>query len=111
MAPELNNDDLEENLTQQFKLLRQVRHILNMIGNRERELSALERLLAVAQELNDKRCWVEAMSRQATYYWEIGRLNQAEEIARQALAVAQEHKDRAGEQTRFSYKNAVRCSE
>ncbi|MBN1218196.1 MAG: protein kinase [Anaerolineae bacterium] len=98
IAPDLTNESLESNLNEQFWLLRQIRKILNITGDRERELNALEKLLAVAEALGHKQLWVEAMSRQATYYWEVGKLNQAEEIARQALKVAQEHNDRQGEQ-------------
>jgi len=94
IAPDLADEELDDNLSQQFDLLSQIRHILNLVGDRDRELNTLEKLLAVAEELHDKQRWVEAKSRQATFYWEVGKLNQAEDIARQALKVAQEHNDR-----------------
>ncbi|MBN1991255.1 MAG: protein kinase [Anaerolineae bacterium] len=96
-APDLNNDELEANLGQQFELLRHSRQIFNFLGNRKRELNVLEKMLAVAEDMGDKQRWVEAMSRQATYHWEVGKLNQAESIARQGLKVAQENGDRRGE--------------
>ncbi len=98
LAPDLTDEALTENLIQQFELLRRERSVLNLMGDSSRELGALESLLAVAEALADKQRWVEAMSRLATYYWQVGKLNQAEETARQALVVAQEHNDRQGEQ-------------
>jgi tetratricopeptide (TPR) repeat protein len=53
---------------------------------------------AVAEALADQQRWVEAMSRLATYYWEVGQLSQAEETAKQALTVAQQNGDKSGEQ-------------
>jgi predicted ATPase len=98
MALDLSGDDLQANLYEQFALLVRIRQVLNLIGDRERELAALEGQLVIVEELGDKERWVETMSRKATYYWEVGNLNRAEEIAREALAVAQENEDRHGEQ-------------
>ncbi len=98
IAHDLQGDDRRANLSEQFALLIRIRKILNLTGDRDHELRALETLLAVAEELADKQRWVEAKSRLATFHWEIGKLNQAEEIARQALDVARENNDRQGEQ-------------
>jgi tetratricopeptide (TPR) repeat protein len=97
VAPDLNNEALEENQGQQFELLGQARNIFNLIGNRDRELNTLEKLLALAKELGDKPGWLQTISRLASYYWEIGDLNRAEDTARQALIVAQHNNDRPGE--------------
>jgi tetratricopeptide (TPR) repeat protein len=52
----------------------------------------------VAKALGDKQWWLDTISRLATYYWEVGNLNRAEETARQALKVAQHNNDRQCEQ-------------
>lgn len=97
-AIELSGEALRLNLIHRFELLSKERAILHLMGGRERELEALENLQEVAEALNDPTRWVEVMSRLALYHWQVGRLNQAEKVARQALEVAQKHNDRRGEQ-------------
>ncbi|HXV43716.1 MAG TPA: tetratricopeptide repeat protein, partial [Anaerolineae bacterium] len=98
VAVDLSDAALQANLVERFDLLRQERNILHLIGDRTRELEALEALQEVTETLGDKTRWVEVMSRLATYHWQVGHLNQAEKIARQALEVAQQNNDRRGEQ-------------
>ncbi len=96
VAIELSGWELDDNLGEQFELLNDERTILNLMGNAERELLALERLQNLAEELDDKQRWVEVMVRLAAYYWQVGKLNQAEEITRRALNIAQTHDDMPG---------------
>lgn len=98
IAPDLSGPALQENLTHQFDLLDRSRRVLSLMGDRARELNALEGMLSVATALDDKPRWVEAMSRMATYYWQVGLLDRAEEIAREGLEVARKHHHRRGEQ-------------
>lgn len=98
VALDLSDEALDDNLLNQFDLLRRERSILNLMGDGDRELQALERFLAVAELLKDKPRWIEAMSRLANYYWRVGKLNRAEETAREGLEVAQACGDREGEQ-------------
>jgi tetratricopeptide (TPR) repeat protein len=51
----------------------------------------------VAECLQDQQRWVEAMSRLATHYWQVGQLKRAEKLARRALEVARQHSDKRGE--------------
>jgi tetratricopeptide (TPR) repeat protein len=97
IALDLKGATKRANLVEQFELLSQERAILNLMSVPERELSALENLLNLAETLKDKKRWVEVMARLAAYYWQIGRLTQAEETARQALEVAQKNEDRPGQ--------------
>lgn len=97
-AIDMSGEMLRSNLVQRFELLSRERAILHLMSDRERELNALEALQEVAEALEDSTRWVEVMSRLALYYWQVGRLNQAEKVARQGLEVAQKHNDRRGEQ-------------
>ncbi len=97
-ALDLSDEALRTNLVERFDLLSQERSILHLMSDRNRELDALEALQEVAEALDDQTRWVEVMSRLALYHWQVGRLNQAEQVARQGLAVAQKHNDRRGEQ-------------
>jgi serine/threonine protein kinase/tetratricopeptide (TPR) repeat protein len=98
MALDVSGEPLHAILVERYNLLNKERAILHLIGERTRELSTLETLQDVAEALGDQTRWVEVMSRLATYYWQVGRLNRAEEIARRGLEVAQKNKDRRGEQ-------------
>ena len=98
MAPDLTGETLLNNLGEQFELLNRERHILNLTGERARELIALEGMLAVSECLQDRQRWVEALSRLATYYWQVGQLNRAEKLARQALDVSRKNEDKRGEE-------------
>jgi serine/threonine protein kinase/tetratricopeptide (TPR) repeat protein len=98
VAVDLPDETLRANLVERYQLLNQERGVLSLMSDRNRELAALEAMQEVAQALNDQTRWVEVHSRLAMYYWQVGRLNTAEEIARQALAVAQDNQDRRGEQ-------------
>ncbi|GAB4408926.1 MAG: hypothetical protein Fur0044_02390 [Anaerolineae bacterium] len=97
-ALDLNESDGRANLVQRFDLLSQEQAILHLMSDRSRELEALEALLEAAEALDDQTRWVEVMSWLALYYWHVGRLNQAEKVARQGLEVAQKNNDRRGEQ-------------
>jgi len=97
-ALDLNESDGRANLVQRFDLLSQEQAILHLMSDRSRELETLEALLEAAEALDDQPRWVEVMSWLALYYWHIGRLNQAEKVARQGLEVAQKNNDRRGEQ-------------
>ncbi len=97
IAPDLSGEALLANLTEQYELLNRERHICNLIGDRAGQLAALQGMLSVADCLQDKQRWVEAMSRLATHFWQIGQLKRAEKLARQALEVARQHHDRRGE--------------
>ncbi len=97
-APDLTGEELRLNLADQFDLLNQRRSVLYLTGERERELTTLEAMRRVAEALADQTRGVEVMSRLATHYWEVGRLNQAEEIARRGLELARQNKNRPGEQ-------------
>ncbi len=98
VALDLADEARLTNLTDRFDLLNRERDILHLMGDRTRELHALERMQETAEALNDRIRWVEARSRLAAYYWQLGRLSQAEEIAREALDVARKNADRRGEQ-------------
>lgn len=97
IAPDLSGVELGQNLLEQFDLHNQKRAVLHLLGDRTRELRALEEMRKIAEALQDRQRKVEVMSRQATFYWEIGQLNQAEEIARRGLELARENNDRQGE--------------
>jgi hypothetical protein len=94
-ALELSDETLRASLTERYDLLDKERRILQLMSDRDRELSVLESLQEIAEALGDQVHWVEVMSRLATYHWQVGRLNQAETIARQALEVAQQNNDRS----------------
>lgn len=96
LAPDLSGELLEQNLAEQFDVLNRKRAILNMSGKRNREQSALKSLREVAESLKDSKRQVEAMSRQADFYWQTGKLVQAKEVAQQGLALAQENQDKDG---------------
>ncbi|MEW5961731.1 MAG: hypothetical protein AB1801_28770, partial [Chloroflexota bacterium] len=98
VAPDLSHEALTANLDEQYTLLDQMRRIVSLSGDRTRELSVLETMQAVAKALEDRQRWVEVMSRLATYYWQVGQLSRAEELARQALEIARQHADKRGEQ-------------
>lgn len=98
LALELSDEALETNLYEQYQLLDKQRQILAVTSDRRRELHAIKLMQHVAEALNNKQLWVEAKSRQATYQWQVGRLNEAIDIAQEALAVARKHNDRPGEQ-------------
>jgi tetratricopeptide (TPR) repeat protein len=98
IAPDLNDEMLLANLGEQYALLDQIRRFVGLSGDRSRELTILEKMQTVAEAMNDRQRWVEVMSRLATYYWQVGQLGQAEEIARRALEVARQDNDRRGEQ-------------
>jgi tetratricopeptide (TPR) repeat protein len=98
LAPELLGQERQSNLAEQFDLLSWQRNVCNMMGDREREFLLLEKLQIVAEAMADKRRWIEVMSRLATYYWHIGKLEQAEETAHKALEVSHEEGDEQGEQ-------------
>ena len=51
----------------------------------------------LAETLKDPQRQVAVMARLSAYYWQIGKLNQAEDTARQALQMAQENDDRPGQ--------------
>lgn len=97
-ALDLNESDRQANLIQRFDLLSQEQAILHIMSDRSHELEALEALLEAAEALDDQTRWVEVMSWLALYHWHVGRLNQAEKVARQGLEVAQKNNDRRGEQ-------------
>lgn len=94
---DLNEAELTENLQQRFDLLSRERTILNMLGNRERELQILEAMQEAADALDDAKLRVEAMSRLADYYWQTSKLQRAREVAQEGLEVAQQHNDQEGE--------------
>ncbi len=96
LAPELSGVGLKENLAQRFQILTDKRTILNMSGKRDREESALKSLKDVATLLEDSQRQVDAMSRQADFYWQTGHLSQARQIAQEGLELAQQNNDQAG---------------
>jgi tetratricopeptide (TPR) repeat protein len=98
LAPELVGQERQENLNQQFELLSWQRNVCNMMGDREREFALLQQLQELAEITADREQQVEVMSRLATYYWHVGKLHEAEQTARKALEIAQEHGDERGEQ-------------
>ncbi len=97
IAPDLTGDALKQNITEQFEILSQERMILNLTGDRDRELVVLEKLQEAAKLLDDQRRWVEVMSRLSSYYWQIGKLQQAQDIAQQGLVMARQNEDKEGE--------------
>ncbi|HEX9921393.1 MAG TPA: protein kinase [Anaerolineae bacterium] len=97
LAHDLSDAKLRDNLIEQFDLLFREWDLHNLIGDSELELQALESLQVVAEAVDDRKRWVDAKSRLANYFWRVGKLTQAEEFARQALKVAQQHNDRDGE--------------
>lgn len=96
VAIDLSDETLYNNQVERFELLSQERAILNLMGNAARELTALEDLQNLAEALDDKKRWVEVLARLAAYHWQVGQLNQAEEITRRALNIAQTHDDKPG---------------
>ncbi len=98
VAPELLGGERLANLRDQFELLSWQRNVCNMMGDREREFSILQSLQELAEAMADKERWVEVMSRLSTYYWHVGKLDQAEETARKALKVAHDNRNQRGEQ-------------
>ena len=93
---DLTGQNQRKNLVEQFELLSRERRILNVISEPDRELQALQELQNLAETLHDKKRWVQVMARLGAYYWQIGRLSQAETTVRQALEVAQQQNDRPG---------------
>jgi len=98
VAPELLGEERQANLREQFDLLSWQRNVCNMMGDRNREFAILQSLQELAETMADRERWVEVMSRLSTYYWHVGRLDQAEETARKALKVARDHHNERGEQ-------------
>jgi predicted ATPase len=98
IAPELVGADRNYNLRQQFELLSWQRSVSNMMGDREQELVALERLQALAEVIDDTEHWIEVLSRLSTYYWHVGKLNEAQATAEKALHLARENNNLQGEQ-------------
>lgn len=98
IAPELLGEERAVNLREQFELLSWQRNVCNMMGDRPREFTLLQSLLELAETMADKDRWVEVMSRLSTYYWHVGRLDEAEETARKALRVAHNNQNERGEQ-------------
>jgi len=98
VAPDLIDGALMANRVEQYALLDQIRRFVGLSGDRSRELTMLQKMQAVAEAMHDQQRWVEVMSRLATYYWQVGQLSQAEEIARRAMAVARQNNDKRGEQ-------------
>lgn len=97
VALDLTGKALKANRLEQFELLSQERTILNLMGETERELYALEALQNLADTLRDQERTVRVMSLLAAYYWQVGRLGQAEEIAQNGLRVAQKNDDKEGQ--------------
>lgn len=98
IAPDLADHEREANLRERFELLSRQRDVCNMMGDREREFAVLQNLLELAETLADRKRWVEVMCRLSTYYWHVGRLNDAAETAGKALKVARQDQNRSGEQ-------------
>jgi tetratricopeptide (TPR) repeat protein len=99
LAPGLAGEERQANLRERFDLLSQQRDLCDLMGDRDREFAVLETLLELAETLADKVRWAEVMSRLSTYYWHVGNLDKAEEIAHQALEVAQKNNDLHGQQS------------
>jgi predicted ATPase len=97
LALDLRGKALQQNLVERFELLSEERAVLNLMSQPNRELAALQELQRLVDALQDKSREVAVMSRLAAYYWQVGKLNQAEETARQALQMAHNNKDRQGE--------------
>ena len=97
IALDLKGKALRENLIERFELLTEERAILNLMGEPNRELAALEELQGLVERLDDKTREVAVMSRLAAYYWQVGKLNQAENTAQQALDIAKQNEDRPGQ--------------
>ena len=98
IAPDLKGDGLNANLLEQFEVLSRQRDVCNMMGDRVREFDILQRLQELAETLSDRKRWVEVMTRQSTYYWHVGKLEEAESTARKALEVAVQDKSERGQQ-------------
>jgi predicted ATPase len=98
IAIDLPANQRQANLLERFELLSRQRDIFDLIGERDREFGALQALLELAETLDDRERWVEVMSRLSTYYWHIGKLDEAEETARRALEVAQQDGNERGQQ-------------
>jgi tetratricopeptide (TPR) repeat protein len=97
IAPDLQGEELRANIAEQFQLLEKESNVFGLMGNRSRQLEALQKSKELAEALNEKERWVEVTAQLATYYWGIGELDQALETARQGMTVAQQHQDRRGE--------------
>ena len=98
IAPELLGAERDENLRRQFELLSWQRSVCNMVGDRKRELMALEQLQTLAEMIDDDDHRVDVLSRLSTYYWHVGKLDEAKTTAQKALKIACENKNRRGEQ-------------
>ncbi len=98
IAPDLVGKARQSNLAERFDLLNLQRNIVDIMGDRGRELAVLETLQELAEIMADKAHWVEVMCRMSTYYWHVGQLNAAEETARRALKVARNNNNERGEQ-------------
>ncbi len=94
---DLRGQGLNENLAAQFEVLQEERSVLNVMGDPAGELVALEGLQALALTLKDQSRWVTVMAQLASYYWRIGKLNQAEDMARQGLEIAEKREDKRGQ--------------
>ena len=98
IALDLSGDALRANLAEQFKLVSQQRIIFDVMGEREREFDTLNKLLDLAEKLKDTERWVAVMCRLSTHFWHVGKLQEAEDVARKALDVAKKNKNQRGEQ-------------
>ncbi len=98
IALDLTGQERQANMVERFTLLTRQRNIFDLMSDRDREFVALQSLLELAEALADKERWVEVMSRMATYYWHVGKLDEAEETARKGLNVARKNNNRRGEQ-------------
>jgi tetratricopeptide (TPR) repeat protein len=98
IAVDLAYDERQANRLERFELLTQQRNIFDLMSDRGRELNTLRVLLELAETMSDRDRWVQVMSRLSTYYWHVGKLDEAERTARKALRVAQENDIKRGEQ-------------
>jgi tetratricopeptide (TPR) repeat protein len=97
LAPDLSGEAQRDNLVERFEVLNQQRNVCDRLSDRDREFASLQAMLHLADTLADKGRWVEVMAHLSTHYWHLGRLDEAEEAARQALEMAQQDNNLAGQ--------------
>lgn len=97
LAPDLLGEAERDNLVERFEVLNQQRNLCDRLSDRDREFASLQAMLQLADTLADKARWVEVMAHLSTHYWHLGRLDEAEQAARQALEMAQQDNNLAGQ--------------
>jgi len=98
IALDLGREEMQVNLVERFELLSLQRTIFDLMSDRDREFTIFRSLQEVTDLLADEERQVEVMTRLSTYYWHVGKLDEAAETARKALEIARKNGNKPGEE-------------